>query len=79
MSDELIRSLSGIVAAIIGVAVLAVIVSKSANTTGVIQSAASGLGNALAVAQSPVTGTSVVPNLSYSGGDTSSGFDGLSL
>jgi hypothetical protein len=79
--DELTRSLTSIVAAIIGVAILAVIVSKSANTSGVVQSAASGIGNALAVAQSPVTGASVTPNLSYanSSGDTSGGFDDLTL
>lgn len=53
--------------AIIGVAILAVIVSRNSNTTGVIQAAASGFGNALAVAVSPVTGASVTPNLSYPG------------
>lgn len=73
MSDELIRSLTSIVTAIIGLAVLAVIVSKNANTTGVIQASASGLGNTIAVAQSPVTGSHVNPILSYPG----SSFDSI--
>ena len=50
---------------IIGVGALSVLVSKNANTTGVIQSMASGFGNSMAVAESPVSGAKVTPNLSY--------------
>ena len=50
---------------IIGVGALSVLVSKNANTTGVVQSVASGFSNSLAVAQSPVTGASVSINTSY--------------
>ena len=57
--------------AIIGVAILAILVSKNANTAGVVQSLASGFGNALAVAQSPVTGASITPDLSYPGSSSS--------
>jgi lipoprotein signal peptidase len=53
---------------IIGVAILAVIVSKNSNTAGVIQASASGFGNTLDVAISPVTGATVAPNLAYPGG-----------
>lgn len=53
---------------IIGVAILAVIVSRNSNTAGVIQASASGFGNALDVAISPVTGATVAPNLVYPGG-----------
>lgn len=53
---------------IIGVALLAVIVSKNSNTAGVIQASASGFGNALDVAISPVTGATTAPNLAYPGG-----------
>lgn len=67
MSDELIRSLTSIAVAIVGLAVLAVIVSKNANTTSVIQSASSGFNNAIATASAPVTGASVNPVLSYPG------------
>lgn len=51
--------------AIVGVGMVAVLVSKNANTSGVIQSGASGFSNALAVAQSPVTGNAVSINASY--------------
>jgi PRD1 phage membrane DNA delivery len=78
--SEIEKALTGIVTAIIGIAILSVIVSNKANTSGVIQSAASGFGNILAVATSPVSGTSVTPNLSYSGssgGSTSINLSGL--
>jgi hypothetical protein len=55
---------------IIGVAMLALIVSKNSNTAGVIQASASGFGNALDVALSPVTGIptpTTAPNLAYPG------------
>lgn len=48
-----------------GIALASVLVSRNANTTGVIQAAASGFGNDIAVAQSPVTGNSFGINLSY--------------
>lgn len=45
-----------IITAIVGVALVAVLVSKNANTSGVISSSTSGLGYLLGVAVSPVTG-----------------------
>lgn len=57
-----------IVGLIVGVAALSVLLSPKSTTASVIQSAASGLGNTLATAVSPVTGASVIPNLSYPGG-----------
>lgn len=48
-----------------GIALVSVLVSRNANTTGVIQAAASGFGNDIAVAQSPVTGNQVGINLGY--------------
>lgn len=48
-----------------GIALAAVLVSKNANTTGVIQAAASGFGNDIATAQSPVSGSTPTINLSY--------------
>ena len=48
-----------IVTAIIGVAVLALLVSPRARTSQVIQAASSGIVNMLGTAQSPVTGASV--------------------
>lgn len=48
-----------------GIALASVLVSRNANTSGVIQAAASGFGNDLAVAQSPVTGNRVSIDLGY--------------
>lgn len=48
-----------------GIALAAVLVSRNANTAGVIQAGASGFGNSLATAISPVTGAGVSPNLNY--------------
>jgi hypothetical protein len=45
-----------IATAIIGVAILAVLVSKKANTSGVIQAAGTAFSGALNAATSPVTG-----------------------
>ena len=59
--------------AIVGLAIISVLVSKNAQTGNVIQSLASGFGNSLAVAQSPVSGARVSPNLGY----PSSQFGGL--
>ena len=64
-SQQLQESGLAIALGIVGVAILAVLVSNKANTVGVIQALASGFGNSLSVAVSPVTGSTVSPNLSY--------------
>jgi hypothetical protein len=51
-----------------------VIVSKKAQTPAVIQAAGSAFGNALGVAESPVTGATYKIDLSYPGHDFSGGF-----
>jgi hypothetical protein len=48
----------GFLGAIVGLAVLAVLVSRNANTTGVINSSSSFVNTALATAAGPVTGYS---------------------
>ena len=48
-----------------GIALASVLVSRNANTTGVIQAAGSAFGNDLATAQSPVTGNAPTINLGY--------------
>jgi hypothetical protein len=58
---------------IVGVALLALIVSKKSNTAGVIQAAGTAFSSALGVAEAPVTGASYTPNLTYPGGQQ--GFD----
>lgn len=47
-----------ILLAIVGVAVLAVVVSKNSNTANVIQATAAGFSQSLAAALSPITGNS---------------------
>lgn len=63
--NSIIEAVSTIALAVIGLAIVATLVSRKANTAGVIQASASGLSNAIGVAQSPVTGVSVPLNLSY--------------
>lgn len=58
-----------------GIALAATLVSRNANTSGVLQAGFSGFSNALATAQSPVTGNAVQINTSYpSEPDFSAGF-----
>jgi uncharacterized membrane protein (Fun14 family) len=56
MSDQLITSVVTVVTAIIGVAIIAVLVSNNANTSGVISSGGNALSQLLGVAISPVAG-----------------------
>ena len=61
------ESASTIALAVVGLAVVAAIVSRKSNTAGVIQAGASGLANNIGVALSPVTGSSPSFNLGYPG------------
>lgn len=70
MGNQLVNSVVTVAVAIIGVAIIAVLVSKSANTTGVINSASSGFSQALSVAESPVTGGSGFGGFPGGGGGT---------
>lgn len=63
--NDAVHSIVSIFIAIVGVAIVAVLVSKNAQTPQVIQSTFSGFGNALDVAVSPVSGGQVQANLSY--------------
>lgn len=63
--NAMTEGLVTIALAVVGIAALSVLVSKKSNTTGVIQSAASGFGNDLGVAESPVTGSTFSIDLSY--------------
>lgn len=57
MSNELIGSLVTILLAIIGVAVIAVLVSKNANTAGVLTAGSQAFSGGLGTALGPVTGS----------------------
>lgn len=54
--------------AIIGLAMVSVLVSRNAQTPALAQALSSGFGNNIATAISPVTGGNASPNLSYPGG-----------
>ena len=56
MSESLVTSVTTVLLAITGVAIIAVLVSKNANTSGVISAGAQGYSTALSTALSPITG-----------------------
>ncbi len=58
MGDHIIASGVAVATAIVGLAIIAVLVSRQANTSGVIQSAGSAFATDLAAAVSPITGGS---------------------
>lgn len=62
--NNITESLVSIAAAIIGVTILAVLVSRRSDTANVIHAAASGFGNVLVAAASPLGGN-VTPDLHY--------------
>lgn len=68
MGNQLVNSVVTVAVAIVGVAIVAVLVSRNANTSGVINSAAGGFSQALAVAESPVTGSSSGLGIGFPGG-----------
>jgi len=56
MSDQLIGGVVTVATAIVGVAIIAVLVGSNAKTSNVISAAGSAFGNALSAAEAPVTG-----------------------
>jgi len=58
MGDQLIASIVTVLTAIVGLAIIAVLVSKNANTSGVITSGGTAFAQAVGAAVSPVTGGS---------------------
>lgn len=63
MGREMFEPVVTIVAGIIGIALVAVLVSQKANTAGVFAAAGGAFSNALSAAVSPVTGNSASPNV----------------
>jgi len=57
MADNLVTSVVTVLTAIIGVAIIAVLVSRNANTAGVLSAGGSAFSGALGTALSPVTGS----------------------
>lgn len=63
-----------IATAIVGLAIVSVLVSRKSQTPAVIQASGSAFSNALAVAESPVTGATYNIDLSYPGQDYTGSF-----
>jgi hypothetical protein len=74
MSDHAIGSLVAVISAILGLAIVAVLVSNRAQTAGVITSAGAALANDISAAVAPVTGAQA--QINTGGGN---GFGGFSL
>lgn len=55
MSQEVVRAITSIVMGIIGIAILAVLLSKNATTLGLVQNLSAGLSQDISAATSPVT------------------------
>jgi hypothetical protein len=66
MSNELITGTVTVLLAIVGVAIIAVLVSNNANTSGVISAGSSAFSSSLGAALSPVTGSSALGSFSGS-------------
>jgi len=75
--NTFVEALVTIAVAVVGLGVVATLVSKNAQTPQVVQSAGSAFSNALGTAEAPVTGTSVSLDLSYPGTNLSNSFGGL--
>lgn len=74
--NQITEAIVTIASLIIGVAILSVLVSPNAQTSSVIQAGSSGFVNALATAQSPVTGNRVDIVSSYPSQGLFGGFSG---
>jgi hypothetical protein len=68
------EALVTIATAIVGLGIVAVLVSRRSQTPQVIQASGSAFSNAMAVAESPVTGATYHVDLSYPGTDMSGSF-----
>ena len=86
MGRELFEPVVTIFAGIIGIAIIAVLVSQKSNTAGVFAAAGGAFSNAVSAAVSPVTGNSAAPNVNagasmggFNAGAGGNLFSGLNL
>lgn len=75
--DQFWTSVVTIASAIVGIAIIAVLVSNKAQTSSVITSATSGFANDIEAAVSPVTGNAATPNVGGNNGTLFGGFPGF--
>jgi hypothetical protein len=69
MGNSLVNSLVTVALAIVGVAIVAVLVSKNAQTGSVLTSAGKAFSGALSTAEAPVTGSGGLSGFPGGGGD----------
>lgn len=74
--NSITESVVTILTAIVGVAILSVLVSQRSNTAGVLSAGGSAFANALSAATAPVTGASTAPNV---GSNSQFGLGNLSM
>lgn len=67
MDQQLVTSVVTVATAIVGLAIIAVLVSKNANTSGVISAGGSAFTSAIGAAVSPVTGGSGLGSIGFGG------------
>lgn len=69
MSDQIVGSVVTVIVAIIGVAIIAALVSKNANTSGVLSAGGSAFSGILKSALAPISGSAFSASVpSYGGG-----------
>lgn len=66
--NDAIGGIVTVATAIVGIAILAVLVSKNANTAGVIQAGTQGFAADIAAAVSPITGSGAGIGSTFNGG-----------
>ena len=77
--DKIAEPIVTISVAIVGVAILAVLVSQRSNTAGVLSAFGSMFSNMLSAATGPVTGATAAPVNTSSSSNTFGGLGGFSL
>jgi hypothetical protein len=72
MNNQMFEPIVTVLAGIVGLALVAVLVSQKSNTSGVFAAAGGAFSNAISAAVSPVTGNSASPNVNA--GSSQNGF-----
>jgi len=77
--NNILEPLVTIAAGVIGVAIVAVLVSQKANTSQVIGATGSAFSNVLSAATGPITGNAATPNVNGPSGNILGSLGGLNM
>lgn len=78
MGEQVITGIVTVLTAIVGVAIIATLVSKNANTAGVLTAGGQAFATSLGAALSPVSGGGGIGNIgSFTGGGAFNGLNGF--